>query len=64
MWCSSREVGEGQAQAAVGNAGFPVLCGILREERADVDLVRGALECLAIALGHPAAGGAAASAQV
>eukprot|EP00884_Botryococcus_braunii_P007321 jgi/Botrbrau1/16590/Bobra.0068s0020.1 len=51
-----------QAQAAVGNAGFPVLCGILREERGDVDMVRGALECLAIALGHPAAGGAAASA--
>lgn len=55
---------DSQAQVAVGNSGFPVLCGILREERADVEMVRGALECLAIALGHPAAGGAAASAQV
>ena len=39
-----------QAQLALGNGGFPVLMHALREERGDVELVRGVLECLVIAL--------------
>ncbi|KAK9814747.1 hypothetical protein WJX72_010794 [[Myrmecia] bisecta] len=45
-----------QAQLALGASGFPVLCGVLRDERNDVEMVRSALECLLVAtspqLGH------------
>ena len=46
-----------QAQLALGATGFPVLCGVLRDERGDTEMVRGALECLLVAtnpqLGKP-----------
>ncbi|EPS70331.1 hypothetical protein M569_04427, partial [Genlisea aurea] len=38
------------AQLAVGAIGFPVLLGVLKEERDDVEMVRGALETLVGAL--------------
>ncbi|KAK6913056.1 Vesicle tethering protein Uso1/P115-like, head domain [Dillenia turbinata] len=38
------------AQLAFGAMGFPVLLGVLREERDDVEMVRGALETLVSAL--------------
>ncbi|KAK6928407.1 Vesicle tethering protein Uso1/P115-like, head domain [Dillenia turbinata] len=38
------------AQLAFGVMGFPVLLGVLREERDDVEMVRGALETLVSAL--------------
>ncbi|CAN6472180.1 unnamed protein product [Victoria cruziana] len=39
-----------QAQLAFGAMGFPVLLSVLKEERADVEMVRGALEALIGAL--------------
>ncbi len=39
-----------QAQIALGNGGFPVLINALEKERDDLELVRGVLECLAIAV--------------
>lgn len=39
-----------QAQIALGNGGFPVLINALKNERGDLELVRGVLECLAIAV--------------
>ncbi|MCO5604777.1 hypothetical protein L7F22_058947 [Adiantum nelumboides] len=39
------------AQLALGATGLPILLSILREERGDLDLVRGALETLVSALG-------------
>lgn len=39
-----------QAQVALGNGGFHVLIDALRKERSDLELVRGVLECLAIAV--------------
>ena len=41
-----------QAQLAVGAMGFPILCEVVREEREDLDMLRGALECLVLALAH------------
>ncbi len=35
---------------ALGNAGMPALCAVLRDERGDLDMVRGALECLVLAV--------------
>jgi hypothetical protein len=43
-----------QAQLALGAMGFPVLGEVLREERDDVEMVVGALECLTNALAQPA----------
>ncbi|XP_010253407.1 PREDICTED: golgin candidate 6 [Nelumbo nucifera] len=40
----------GAAQLAFGAMGFPVLMGVLKEERDDVEMVRGALETLVSAL--------------
>lgn len=45
----------GQAQAAVGAMGFPILCEVIREERKDLDMLRTALECLTNAFTSPAA---------
>ncbi|BDA49633.1 General vesicular transport factor p115 [Coccomyxa sp. Obi] len=42
--------GRPEAQAALGNGGFPVLINALRNERGDLELMRGVLECLAIAV--------------
>lgn len=39
-----------QAQMTVGLTGLPVLCGILKEEKGDKELLRGALECLNVAM--------------
>ncbi|XP_024530596.1 golgin candidate 6 [Selaginella moellendorffii] len=41
-----------QAQLAFGAMGFPVLIGVLRDDRDDVDMVRGALETLVTALSN------------
>ncbi|KAK9825363.1 hypothetical protein WJX81_004059 [Elliptochloris bilobata] len=46
--------GNPQAQVALGNAGLPVLCTVLCDERGDLEMVRGALECLVLAV-HPGA---------
>ena len=43
-----------QAQLAVGTQGLPVLCTVVGEDRQDVEMLRGAVECLTIAIGHPA----------
>lgn len=40
-----------QAQSALGSMGFPVLMHVLQDDREDVELVRGALECLLLAMG-------------
>lgn len=32
--------------------GFPTLCEVVREEREDLEMLRGALECLVLALAH------------
>ncbi|XVF57971.1 hypothetical protein PTKIN_Ptkin07bG0025200 [Pterospermum kingtungense] len=40
----------GAAQLAFGAMGFPVLIGVLKEERDDVEMIRGALETLVSAL--------------
>ncbi|KAE8661685.1 Golgin candidate 6 [Hibiscus syriacus] len=40
----------GAGQLALGAMGFPVLMGVLKEERDDVEMVRGALETLVSAL--------------
>ncbi len=42
--------GRAQAQLAVGNMGLPVLVSVLHEDRDDLELVRGALECLVAAM--------------
>ena len=43
-----------QAQLAVGSQGLPVLCAVIKEDRADLEMLRIALECLQITIGHPA----------
>ena len=45
-----------QAQVALGNAGLPMLCMVLHDERGDLEMVRGALECLVLAV-QPGASG-------
>ena len=42
-----------QAQLAVGSQGLPVLSALIREKREDLDILRAALECLQITIGHP-----------
>ena len=44
-----------QAQLAMGAMGLPILCEVVREERDDLEMLRGALECLCLAV--PAASG-------
>ena len=39
-----------QAVLALGNTGIPVLCNVFCTERGDMELLRSALECLAIAM--------------
>ena len=41
-----------QGQLAVGAMGFPTLCEVVREEREDLEMLRGALETLVLALAH------------
>jgi hypothetical protein len=41
---------------ALGNMGFPVLVSVLMDDRDDIELVRGALESLVLAMGMPAGG--------
>ncbi len=41
---------ERQAQLALGNIGMPILISILRDERSDTALVRGAIECLHVSM--------------
>lgn len=43
-----------QAQLAVGSQGFPVLSAVIKEDRGDLEMLRAALECLQITIGHPA----------
>ncbi|CAI5995486.1 unnamed protein product [Closterium sp. NIES-64] len=47
------------AQQALGAMGIPVLLSVLREDREDVDLIRGALEVLVAGLAAGAGGGGA-----
>ena len=44
------------SQLAVGTMGLPCLAAVLRDDRDDIELVRGALECLVLAVGQPASG--------
>lgn len=39
-----------QGQLAVGAMGYPILCEVVREEREDLDMLHGALECLVLSL--------------
>jgi hypothetical protein len=39
-----------QAKKILGMTGLPVLCNILKEDRGDREMLRGALECLNIAI--------------
>ena len=39
-----------QAQQIIGMNGLSVLCGVLRDEKGDKEMLRGALECLSVAL--------------
>lgn len=43
-----------QAQLAVSLQGLPLLCTVIKEDREDLDMLRTALECLQLTLGHPA----------
>lgn len=43
-----------QAQLAVSSQGLPVLCTVIKEDREDLDMLRTALECLQLTIGHPA----------
>ena len=45
-----------QTQVALGNAGLPALCTVLQDERGDLEMVRGALECLVLAIQPSACG--------
>ncbi|GAX81853.1 hypothetical protein CEUSTIGMA_g9281.t1 [Chlamydomonas eustigma] len=45
-----------KAQVALGNMGLPVLVSVLMDDRDDIELVRGALESLVLAVGLPAGG--------
>ena len=45
-----------QAQLAVGAMGLPILCEVVREERDDLEMLRGALECLCLAVPASSAG--------
>lgn len=40
-----------QAQKILGMTGLPVLCGVIKSEQTDREMLRGALECLNIAVG-------------
>ncbi len=42
-----------QAKVAVGAHGLPVLCLVVKEERQEIEMLRGALECLTIVIGPP-----------
>ncbi|KAA6420456.1 MAG: golgin candidate 6-like [Trebouxia sp. A1-2] len=42
-----------QARLAVGAHGLPMLCTVVKEERQDIEMLRGALECLTIVIGPP-----------
>ncbi|KAL0019412.1 hypothetical protein WJX77_011077 [Trebouxia sp. C0004] len=42
-----------QAKVAVGALGLPMLCTVVKEERQDIEMLRGALECLTIVIGPP-----------
>lgn len=42
-----------QAKLAVGAHGLPLLCTVVKEERQDIEMLRGALECLTIVIGPP-----------
>lgn len=44
---------EVQARLAVGAHGLPMLCTVVKEERQDIEMLRGALECLTIVIGPP-----------
>jgi hypothetical protein len=50
--------------------GLPILASVLRDDRDDIEMVRGALEALVLAVGQPAASasetglGAASAAEV
>jgi hypothetical protein len=46
-----------QAQAAVGSMGLPVLLAVIQEDRDDTELLRSALESLALSFGGGDAGG-------
>ena len=39
-----------QAQLAIGAMGLPILAEVVREERDDLEMLRGALECLCLAV--------------
>ena len=39
-----------QAQLAVGAMGLPTLCEVVREERDDIEMLRGALDCLCLSV--------------
>ncbi|DBB15044.1 TPA: hypothetical protein ACH3X3_004627 [Trebouxia sp. C0006] len=41
------------AKLAVGAHGLPLLCTVVKEERQDIEMLRGALECLTIVIGPP-----------
>jgi len=42
-----------QAKSAVGAHGLPLLCTVVKEERQDIEMLRGAMECLTIVIGPP-----------
>ncbi len=42
-----------QAKLAVGAHGLPLLCTVVKEERQDIEMLRGALECLTVVIGPP-----------
>ena len=42
-----------QAKVAVGGHGLPLLCTVIKEERQDIEMLQGALECLTIVIGPP-----------
>lgn len=53
MFCLPITFSKAQAKLAVGAHGLPMLCTVVKEERQDIEMLRGALECLTIVIGPP-----------